>query len=141
MTARFSGRRAIVTGGASGIGRAVAGRLTEEGAQVAIWDRDAAGATAAAAEIGGIAVGLDIADWQAVERAAAETAEKLGGIDILVASAGITGPNATLIDYPVDAWKQVFDVNVHGLFHCNKAVAAVMKVNWLRVSSPRKRLT
>ena len=62
MTARFSGRRAIVTGGASGIGRAVAARLTEEGAQVAIWDRDAAGATAAAAEIGGIAVGLDIAE-------------------------------------------------------------------------------
>ena len=127
MSARFAGRKAIVTGGASGIGETVARRLAAEGATVAIWDRDAAKAEAIAAGIGGIAVGLDIADWPAVERAAAETAEKLGGIDILVASAGITGPNATLIDYPVDAWKQVFDVNVHGLFHCNKAAAAVMK--------------
>ncbi|RZJ88083.1 MAG: SDR family NAD(P)-dependent oxidoreductase, partial [Brevundimonas sp.] len=72
MTARFEGRRAVVTGGASGIGRAVAARLTDEGARVAIWDRDAAGATPAADEIGGIAVGLDITDWLAVERAAAE---------------------------------------------------------------------
>ena len=127
MSARFERRRAVVTGGASGIGETVARRLAAEGARVAIWDRDAARAEAVAAEIGGIPIGLYIADWPAVEHAAAETADKLGGIDILVASAGITGPNATLIDYPVDAWRQVFDVNVHGLFHCNKAVAAVMK--------------
>ena len=126
MSGRFTGRRAVVTGGASGIGETVARRLSAEGATVAIWDRDAAKAGVVAAEIGGIAVGLDISDWPAVERAMAETLDQLGGIDVLVASAGITGPNATLIDYPVDAWKQVFDVNVHGLFHCCKAAAAIM---------------
>ena len=127
MTGRFSGRRAVITGGAAGIGLAVATRIVAEGGSVAIWDRDAKRAEAAAAELGGIAIALDIADWSAVERAAAETAESLGGIDILVASAGITGPNATLEDYPPDAWRQVFDVNVHGLFHCDKAVVPFMR--------------
>ncbi|BDA86408.1 3-oxoacyl-ACP reductase [Aureimonas sp. SA4125] len=94
---------------------------------MAIWDRDAERAAAEAATLGGMAVSLDIADWPSVEKAAAETAERLGGIDILVASAGITGPNATLEDYPPDAWRKVFDVNVHGLFHCDKAVVPFMR--------------
>jgi 3-oxoacyl-[acyl-carrier protein] reductase len=127
MSGRFAGRRAVVTGGAAGIGLAVAQRIVAEGGTLAIWDRDAERAAAEAAALGGIAVSLDIADWSAVEKAAAETAEKLGGIDILVASAGITGPNATLEDYPPDAWKKVFDVNVHGLFHCDKAVVPFMR--------------
>jgi 3-oxoacyl-[acyl-carrier protein] reductase len=127
MSGRFAGRRAVVTGGAAGIGLAVAQRIVAEGGTVAIWDRDAERAATEAATLGGIAVSLDIADWPSVERAAAETVEKLGGIDILVASAGITGPNATLEDYPPDAWKKVFDVNVHGLFHCDKAVVPFMR--------------
>jgi NAD(P)-dependent dehydrogenase (short-subunit alcohol dehydrogenase family) len=127
MSGRFAGRRAVVTGGAAGIGLTVAQRIVAEGGQVAIWDRDAERATAAAETLGGIAIALDIADWPAVEQAAAETAQKLGGIDILVASAGITGPNATLEDYPPDAWRKVFDVNVHGLFHCDKAVVPFMR--------------
>ena len=127
MSGRFTGRRAVITGGASGIGETVAKRLSAEGAAVAIWDRDAAKAGVVAAEIGGIAVGLDISDWPAVERAMAETLDQLGGIDVLVASAGITGPNATLEDYPPDAWRKVFDVNVHGLFHCDKAVVPFMR--------------
>ncbi|WP_297977737.1 SDR family NAD(P)-dependent oxidoreductase, partial [uncultured Amaricoccus sp.] len=82
---RFAGRRAVVTGGASGIGRAVAGRLAAEGARVAVWDRDAAGAEAVAAELeGGMPVPVDITDWSAVEAAAARTAEAFGGIDVLV---------------------------------------------------------
>ena len=127
MSGRFAGRRAVITGGAAGIGLTVAQRIVAEGGQVAIWDRDAERATAAAETLGGIAIALDIADWPAVEKAAAETAQKLGGIDILVASAGITGPNATLEDYPPDAWRKVFDVNVHGLFHCDKAVVPFMR--------------
>jgi 3-oxoacyl-[acyl-carrier protein] reductase len=127
MSGRFAGRRAVITGGAAGIGLTVAQRIVAEGGQVAIWDRDAERATAAAETLGGIAIALDIADWPAVEQAAAETAQKLGGIDILVASAGITGPNATLEDYPPDAWRKVFDVNVHGLFHCDKAVVPFMR--------------
>ena len=69
---------------------------------------------------------MDIADPAAVEKAARESAEALGGIDILIASAGITGPNTTTWEYPVDAWKQVIDVNLNGLFYCNRAVVPTM---------------
>ena len=120
----FRNRRAVVTGGAAGIGFAVADRLAKSGAKVALWDRDER-ALANAGEKLDVAVmthALDVTDHHAVERAAQATAERLGGIDVLVCSAGITGPNATTWDYPVDAWRQVFDVNVHGLFYCNRAV-------------------
>ena len=127
--ARFKGRVAVVTGAASGIGLGVARRLAAEGARLSLWDRDAAGLKRAATELGGKThhVALDLTDPSAVDRAAREAADALGGIDILVASAGITGPNATLAEYPVDEWKRVFDVNVHALFYCNKAVLAPMR--------------
>jgi 3-oxoacyl-[acyl-carrier protein] reductase len=69
---------------------------------------------------------VDITDPQAVERARDETLAALGGIDILVASAGITGPNTTVAEYPVDAWRQVIEVNLNGLFYCNRAVVPSM---------------
>ena len=126
---RFTGRSAVVTGGASGIGLGVARRLALEGAKLSLWDRDAALLAGAVASLGAAthSVKLDLVDHAAVERAARETAKVQGGIDILVASAGITGPNVTLADYPVDDWKQVFDVNVHALFYCNKAVIGHMR--------------
>ena len=124
---RFEGRRAVVTGGASGIGRAVVERLAAEGARVAIWDLDAAGAEAVAASTDAIPVPLDITDWSAVEAAAARTAGALGGIDVLVCSAGITGPTVPVADFPVAGFREVFAINVFGLFHCNKAVVPVMK--------------
>ncbi len=124
---RFAGRRAVVTGGASGIGRAVVERLTAEGGRVAIWDRNAAAAEESAAAVGGVAVAVDIADWAAVEAATAKTVAALGGIDVLVCSAGITGPTVPVVDFPVDAFREVFDINVFGLFHCNKAVVPVMR--------------
>ena len=124
----FRNRRAVVTGGAAGIGFAVADRLAKSGAKVALWDRDAR-ALANAGEKLDVAVmtALDVTDHHAVERAAQATAERLGGIDVLVCSAGITGPNATTWEYPVEAWRQVFDVNVHGLFYCNRAVVPIMR--------------
>src|SRR5918995_2183216 len=125
---RFAGRRAVVTGGASGIGLGVATRLVAEGASVCLWDRDQAALDRAIGELGtrSSAVQVDITDWNAVAAAAKTTVENLGGIDVLVASAGITGPNTTLWEYPVDAWHQVIDVNLNGLFHCNRAVVPAM---------------
>jgi NAD(P)-dependent dehydrogenase (short-subunit alcohol dehydrogenase family) len=123
---RFAGRRAVVTGGGSGIGRAVAGRMAAEGARVAIWDRDGAAAEAVAAETGGIAVALDITDWPAVEAAAATTVAAFGGIDVLVCSAGIAGPTVPVAELPVEGFREVFAVNVFGLFYCNKAVVPAM---------------
>ena len=121
MAGRFANRRAVITGGASGIGAGIAARLAAEGAQVAIWDLNPAGVTAAHVEK------LDITDPDAVQRAADATAAALGGIDILVASAGITGPNGPVWEYPVDAWKQVMDININGVFYSNRAVVPHMQ--------------
>jgi 3-oxoacyl-[acyl-carrier protein] reductase len=125
---RFAGRRAVVTGGASGIGLGVATRLIAEGASVCLWDLDQDAIARATASLGekSSGIGVDIADWEQVERAAAETAQRLGGIDVLVASAAITGPNGVLWEYPVDKWRQVIDINVNGMFHCNRAMVPHM---------------
>jgi 2-dehydro-3-deoxy-L-rhamnonate dehydrogenase (NAD+) len=125
----FRNRRAVVTGGAAGIGLAVADRLARSGAAVALWDRDERALANASEKLDDAVTthALDVTDHHAVERAAQATAERLGGIDVLVCSAGITGPNATTWEYPVEAWRQVFDINVHGLFYCNRAVVPIMR--------------
>jgi 2-dehydro-3-deoxy-L-rhamnonate dehydrogenase (NAD+) len=127
----FKGRTAVVTGGAAGIGLAVARRLAASGARVALWDRDEKMLADAKAAIGGgtLTFALDVTDAEAVARVTQATATACGGIDALICSAGITGPNVPLAEYPVDAWKQVFDVNVHGVFLCNRAVVPVMRNN------------
>jgi len=123
----FDGRRAVVTGGARGIGLAIAQRLVTSGASVALWDRDAS-ALADAKQAHGFAhtVALDVADAIEVDGAAASTAAALGGIDVLVCSAGVAGANHTTWEYPPDEWKKVIDINLHGVFHCNRAVVPVM---------------
>jgi 2-dehydro-3-deoxy-L-rhamnonate dehydrogenase (NAD+) len=125
----FKGRTAVVTGGAAGIGFAVAQRFVASGARVALWDRDAAALTKAQSALGGdtLTQAVDVADAASVEAAAKATAAAFGRIDALICSAGITGPNTTTWDYPVDDWKRVFDVNVHGVFLCNKFVVPVMQ--------------
>src|SRR5690242_11248871 len=125
----FANRTAVVTGGAAGIGLAVAKRLAASGARVALWDRDASALDAAKSAVGNDATTsvLDVSDASAVDRAATATADALGGIDVLVCSAGITGPNNVTWEYPVDDWRKVFDVNVHGLFYCNRAVVPIMQ--------------
>ena len=125
----FRNRRAVVTGGAAGIGLAVAQRLAASGAQVALWDRDDRALASANEKLGGAAITqvVDVTDANAVDRAAKAVSHQLGGVDVLVCSAGITGPNTTTWEYPVEAWRQVFDVNVHGLFYCNRSLVPVMR--------------
>jgi len=127
----FDKRTAVITGGAAGIGLAVAQRLVQSGARVSLWDRDptSLGRASAALARGTATQALDVADPDAVARAAQETERALGRIDVLVCSAGITGPNTTTWEYPVDAWRQVIDVNLNGLFYCNRAVVPVMLKN------------
>lgn len=122
----LKGRRAVVTGGAQGIGRAVSERLLASGASVAIWDRDQALAAAVAKEIGAQAVAVDVTDYAAVEQAVRDTAAKLGGIDLLVNNAGIAGPNGPVHEYPLDAWKAVIDLDLNGVFYCCRAVVPLM---------------
>ena len=126
---RFADRRAVVTGGAAGIGLAIATRIVAEGGAVCLWDRDRDATDQAAARLGPKASGiaLDVSDWEAVRSAAEETRRRQGGIDALVCSAGITGPNVATWDYPVEDWRRVMAVNLDGLFYCNKAVVPAMR--------------
>ncbi|MEM7522611.1 MAG: SDR family NAD(P)-dependent oxidoreductase, partial [Pseudomonadota bacterium] len=118
--------RAVVTGGAQGIGRAVAERFIASGATVTIWDFDRSLAEATCAETGASHVNPDLTSWNDVKSATARTHAEMGGIDILVCNAGIAGANATVGDYPVDEWRKVLDVNLTGVFHCCKAVSPLM---------------
>ena len=124
----LDGRRAVVTGGAQGIGRAIAERLLASGASVTLWDRDAGELGAAREALGpdADAVVVDVADPGSVERAAAETVGAAGRIDILVNNAGIAGPNATTWEYPIDEWRQVIEIDLNGVFYCCRAVVPHM---------------
>lgn len=127
---RFSGRNAIITGGASGLGKAVAERIIAEGGKVSLWDLNADSLAAARQEIGATdSQALDVADPAAVEAAAKASAAALGKIDILVCSAGITGATAAVQDYPIDSWRRVIDINLNGLFYCCHAVVPLMLAN------------
>lgn len=127
---RYEGRCAIVTGGASGLGKLVAARIVAEGGKVVLWDLNADALAAAKDEVGATAVvALDVSDQAAVAAAAKDSADALGKIDILVCSAGITGATATVWDYPVDSWQRVIDINLNGLFYCNREVVPFMLEN------------
>jgi 2-dehydro-3-deoxy-L-rhamnonate dehydrogenase (NAD+) len=127
---RFAGRSAVVTGGARGIGLAVAGRLAAGGARVALWDLDADALKAAAAGLGGGAglttCRLDITDEAAVAAAAADTKAAIGAPDILVNNAGITGPNMKSWDYSLADWQRVIDVDLTAVFLCCRALIPSM---------------
>jgi NAD(P)-dependent dehydrogenase (short-subunit alcohol dehydrogenase family) len=127
---RFSSRRAIVTGGASGLGKAAAARIVAEGGQVSLWDLNAETLSAAAAEIGAAhTVALDVSDADAVADAARAANDALGGLDILIASAGITGATVPVKDFPIDSWRRVIDINLNGVFYCCRAVVPYLLEN------------
>ena len=118
----FKKRAAIVTGGAQGIGLAIAKRLVASGAKVRIWDRDEKLLTGSVASLGASASGeaVDVTDRAAVERAT------IGRIDVLVNNAGIAGPTVPVVDYPVEDWQRVIDIDLTGPFLCCRAVVPHM---------------
>ncbi len=124
-------RNAVVTGGAAGIGWAIAQRLARSGARLSLWDRDekALAECARALGPGTHTARLDVSDEPQVKRALDETAKALGKVDVLVCSAGITGPNTPTWEYPVADWRQVLDVNLTGVFLCNRAAVPHMQKN------------
>jgi len=126
---RFKGRVAVITGGASGIGFAIAQRIMAEGGNAALWDVDAKVGDAAAAKLGkgSLSVQVDVSNEARVNEAAAQTVKTFGHIDVLVTSAAITGPNATTWEYPPEKWRQVIDINVNGVFYCCRAVVPHMQ--------------
>jgi len=125
----FAGRHAVVTGGAAGLGYGIAERLIASGGSVTLWDRDEAAAAKACAALGAkaFAVKVDVAQQPSVAAAVAATLGHAPRIDALVNSAGITGPNVKLWDYPLEDWRQVMDVNINGVFLCCREVVAQMR--------------
>jgi len=123
-------RHAVITGGAQGIGLSVATRLLASGASVSLWDRDeevlkdAIGQLRAAGVVS--AESVDVSNPESVMAATESTIRKHDKIDILVASAGIAGPNYKTWEYPIEAWKQVIDINLTGVFLCCRAIVPYM---------------
>ena len=117
-------KNAIVTGGAQGIGGAVTKKLALNGARLAIWDLDFDLGTKKATAVGNgsIAIEVDVSNWQSVQNAYAKTLSEFERVDILVHSAGIAGSNAPVVDYSVEEFRQIIDINLMGTFHVNKVV-------------------
>lgn len=127
----FAKRSAVVTGGARGIGKAVAALLAASGASVSLWDADSKKLSETAGELGGnIHISaIDITDESAVDRSAAEVEREFGRIDIMVNSAGISGPNAPTWQYGVADWRRVIDIDLNGTFLCCRAAVPYMLLN------------
>jgi 2-dehydro-3-deoxy-L-rhamnonate dehydrogenase (NAD+) len=137
---QFTNRSAVVTGGGQGIGRAVVERLLAGGAVVVIWDRDKALADRTARDLssqGDVrSVGVDVANYAAVERARDETMAALGKVEILVNNAGVAGPISKLWDHSPEEWEDVIRVNLTGQFNCCKAlVPDMIKRNYGRIAN------
>lgn len=124
---RFKGRRAVITGGASGVGAVVAERIVREGGAVSLWDVNEGALAEAASRVGAThTASVDVADAEAIAAAAELTVNALGGIDILVASAGITGATAPVWELSTEQWRRVMEINLSGPFFCARAIAPVM---------------
>ncbi|MEP7245857.1 MAG: SDR family NAD(P)-dependent oxidoreductase [Gammaproteobacteria bacterium] len=130
----LKGRTAVVTGGASGIGSAIAQRLLASGARVAVLDRDNTAFDLDSLSASLIAIDVDVTDAQAVDAAAASVVDRFGSLDILVNSAGIAGANAPVWEYSPEEWRRVVDVDLTGTFiACRACIPHMLKNNWGRV--------
>ncbi len=123
------GRTAVVTGAARGIGLAIAERLADSDANVMVWDVDEAALDAAVSTLGGNrvdATAADVTDPASIEAARDRTIGRFGQIDVLVNNAGISGPNLTTWEYPVEDWNQVVAVDLTGVFLCCRSIVPHM---------------
>ena len=123
-------RGAVVTGGAQGIGLAIAERFIDSGASVCLWDRDESllkkTADSLASKRTVKPVVMDVTDLNSVRDAAQKTEELLGSIEILVCNAGIAGPTAKTWEYPPEEWQQVIDIDLTGVFNCLHVISPMM---------------
>ena len=125
----LAGRHAVITGGATGLGFAIAQRMLASHAAVTLWDVNAATLDQAKSQFGAdvSTVVVDVSDLASVVAAVRQTTLVNPAIDVLVNCAGITGPNVKLWDYPPDAWQQVMQVNLNGIFYCCREVVPLMR--------------
>ena len=124
------GRRAVITGAAQGIGLSIAQRLLASGAEVCLWDQDAALLDQTSELLASSTVHtkiVDVTDSDAVTVAAKETLADLGSIDILINNAGIAGPTVPSWEYPISDWKKVIDVDLNAVYYCCRAVIPMMR--------------
>jgi len=126
----LNGRKAIITGGARGIGYAITQRLLESGASCSLWDRDAERLRQASKDLAGSGAvhtaTVDITKGESTEAAAEATFKYLGGIDILVNNAGIAGVTKPTWEMTSNEWREVIEANLLGAFHCCRAVVPKM---------------
>lgn len=130
VTYDFSGRSAIITGGARGIGLAIAQRLSASGASVSLWDADKAELDKVTADFPADRIHtavVDVTNDADTDRAASDVEREFGKIDVLVASAGITGPNVPVWEYGVADWRKVIDIDLTGVFLCCRSVVPHMR--------------
>ena len=125
----LNGQVAVVTGGAQGLGFAMAKRFVDSGAKVSLWDMDANSLDEAVAELGSAARSaiVNVTDPEAIAEAHRQTEADLGPVSILVNSAGVAGANHLTDIYPLDEWCRVIDINLNGTFYVNRAVVPSMK--------------
>ena len=130
-------RVAIVTGGAQGFGLSISKRFIESGAKVMIWDIDKNLVDKLENQLdkkSSLFDIVDVTDHSSVSEGVNNAIEKLGKVDIFVNNAGITGPNNTTWEYPIDDWKKVIDVDLNGVFYCTKSIVPHMiKNNYGRI--------
>ena len=127
----LSGRRAVVTGGAQGIGLSIVNRFLASGAEVSLWDQDASLLEQTCSELeskGSVhAVIVELTDADAVAKATLDTVKALGEIDILVNNAGIAGPTEPSWEYALEDWRRVIDVDLNAVYYCCRAVVPRMR--------------